>query len=50
MKILQINSFFSVGGPPRIMNGIYDTLIMAQTKKDKRKIVAGRRLLWAITI
>ncbi len=26
MKVLQINSFFSVGGPPRIMNGIYDTL------------------------
>ena len=27
MKVLQINSFFSVGGPPRIMNGIYDTLV-----------------------
>lgn len=27
MKILQINSFFSVGAPPRIVNGIYDTLI-----------------------
>lgn len=27
MKVLQINSFFTVGGPPRIMNGIYDTLI-----------------------
>lgn len=26
MKVLQINSFFTVGGPPRIMNGIYDTL------------------------
>lgn len=26
MKILQINSFFSVGGPPRIMNGIHDIL------------------------
>ena len=26
MKVLQINSFFSVGGPPRIMNGIYATL------------------------
>ncbi len=26
MKVLQINSFFSVGGPPRIVNGIYDTL------------------------
>ena len=26
MKVLQINSFFSVGGPPRIMNGIYTTL------------------------
>jgi len=27
MRILMINSFFSVGGPPRIMNGIYETLI-----------------------
>lgn len=27
MKVLQINSFFSVGGPPRIVKGIYDTLI-----------------------
>ena len=27
MKVLQINSFFSVGGPPHIMNGIYDTLV-----------------------
>ena len=27
MKVLQINSFFTVGGPPRIVNGIYDTLI-----------------------
>lgn len=26
MKVLQINSFFSVGGPPRIMNGIHDIL------------------------
>lgn len=26
MKVLQINSFFTVGGPPRIVNGIYDTL------------------------
>ncbi len=27
MKVLQINSWFSQGGPPRIVNGIYDTLI-----------------------
>ena len=27
MRVLQINSFFSVGGPPRIVKGIYDTLI-----------------------
>ena len=27
MKVLQINSWFSRGGPPRIVNGIYDTLI-----------------------
>lgn len=26
MKVLQVNSFFSAGGPPRIMNGIYTTL------------------------
>lgn len=27
MKVLQINSFFSEGGPPRIVKGIYDTII-----------------------
>ena len=27
MKVLQINSFFSVGGPPRIVKGIYDILV-----------------------
>lgn len=27
MRVLQINSFFSVGGPPRIVKGIYDTVI-----------------------
>lgn len=27
MKVLQINSFFSAGGPPRIVKGIYDILI-----------------------
>ncbi len=26
MKVLQINSFFTVGGPPRIMEGFYDYL------------------------
>ncbi len=27
MKVLQINSFFSVGGPPRIVKALYDTLL-----------------------
>lgn len=27
MKVLMINSFFSVGGPPRVVKGIYDSLI-----------------------
>lgn len=27
MKVFQINSFFSVGGPPRIVKGLYDTLL-----------------------
>ncbi len=27
MKVLQINSFFSEGGPPRIVKALYDTLI-----------------------
>lgn len=27
MKVLQINSFFSIGGPPRIVKGVYDTII-----------------------
>ena len=27
MKVLQINSFFSAGGPPRIVKGIYDTIV-----------------------
>ena len=27
MKVLQINSFFSAGGPPRIVKGVYDTII-----------------------
>jgi putative colanic acid biosynthesis glycosyltransferase len=27
MRVLQINSFFSTGGPPRIVKGIYDTLL-----------------------
>lgn len=39
MKVLQINSFFSVGGPPRIVNGIYDTLI---EKGYQCKIAAAR--------
>lgn len=39
MKILQINSFFSVGGPPRIVNGIYDTL---KERGHDCKIAAAR--------
>lgn len=39
MKVLQINSFFSVGGPPRIVNGIYDTLI---DEGHECKIAAAR--------
>lgn len=39
MKVLQINSFFSVGGPPRIMNGIYDTL---KENGHECKIAAAR--------
>ena len=26
MRVFMINSFFSVGGPPRIVKGIYDVL------------------------
>lgn len=39
MKILQINSFFSVGGPPRIMNGIHD---MLKREGIECKIAASR--------
>lgn len=39
MRVLQINSFFSVGGPPRIVNGIYDTLI---EQGHECKIAAAR--------
>jgi hypothetical protein len=39
MKVLQINSFFTVGGPPRIVNGIYDTLI---EEGHECKIAAAR--------
>lgn len=39
MKVLQINSFFSVGGPPRIVNGIYDTLV---EQGHECKIAAAR--------
>lgn len=44
MKILQINSFFSVGGPPRIMNGIYDTL---KEQGHECKIAAAREAFYA---
>lgn len=44
MKILQINSFFSVGGPPRIVNGIYDTLVELG---HECKIAAAREKMYA---
>ena len=44
MKILQINSFFSVGGPPRIMNGIYETL---KEQGHECKIAAAREAVYA---
>ena len=44
MKVLQINSFFSVGGPPRIMNGIYDTL---REQGHECKIAAAREDFYA---
>lgn len=43
MKVLQINSFFSVGGPPRIVNGIYDTLMAAG---HECKIAAARETMY----
>lgn len=39
MRVFMINSFFSVGGPPRIMNGIYDTLV---AEGQECKIAAAR--------
>ncbi len=44
MKFLQINSFFSVGGPPRIVNGIYDTL---KDAGHECKIAAARETQYA---
>ncbi len=43
MKVLQINSFFTVGGPPRILNGIYDTLI---EEGHECKIAAAREKMY----
>lgn len=43
MKVLQINSFFTVGGPPRIMNGIYDTL---KENGIECKIAAAREKMY----
>lgn len=43
MRILQINSFFSVGGPPRIVNGIYDTL---KKQGHDCKIAAARKKMY----
>ena len=39
MKVLQINSFFSVGGPPRIVQGIYETL---EANGHECVVAAGR--------
>lgn len=39
MRVFIINSFFSVGGPPRIVKGIYDTLI---ENGDECIVAAGR--------
>ena len=44
MKVLQINSFFSVGGPPRIMNGIYTTL--TENGHDCRIAAAREKMLF----
>lgn len=44
MKVLQINSFFTVGGPPRIVNGIYDALI---EQGHECKIAAAREKMYA---
>lgn len=44
MKVLQINSFFTVGGPPRIMNGIYDTL---KEQGIECRIAAAREKMYA---
>ena len=44
MRIVQINSFFSIGGPPRIVNGIYDVLT---EKGHECKIEAAREKLYA---
>lgn len=43
MKILEINSFFTVGGPPRIVNGVYDTLIKMG---HECKIAAAREKMY----
>ena len=39
MKVLQINSFFSKGGPPRIVHGIYETI----AKNGDECLVAAAR-------
>ena len=43
MRFLEINSFFTVGGPPRIVNGIYDTLI---EEGHECKIAAAREKVY----
>ena len=41
MKVLEINSFFSVGGPPRIVKGVYDALI---NRGDDCMVAAAREM------
>lgn len=41
MKVLEINSFFSVGGPPRIVKGVYDALI---NRGDECMVAAAREM------
>ena len=44
MRVYMINSHFSSGGPPRIMNGIYDALI---TRGIECRIAAAREKQYA---
>lgn len=51
MKVLEINSFFNMGGPPRIVNDVCDTLMsrgddcmVAASRADMRKDVKSVRI------